>query len=102
MSEVQSPEELDEIFRKRWEQRLEQLEQLEQMLPERLRELEQIDFNTLDKLCRHFGCAVADLLLYLPDDEKKGARGGRTSKNINPSLTEKSSFVNINPKKRSE
>ena len=36
-----------------------------------------IDFDTLEKLCRFFGCGVGDLLVYRPDetpaqDERSG------------------------------
>ena len=27
-----------------------------------------VDFETLEKLCRYFGCGVGELLVYRPDD----------------------------------
>lgn len=29
-----------------------------------------IDLDTLNALCRHYGCSVADLLEYVPDEEQ--------------------------------
>lgn len=32
--------------------------------------------SNVDLLCRYFGCAVADLLVYVPDEELSGPVGG--------------------------
>lgn len=33
------------------------------------------DRDTLDKLCRYFGCGVGDLLVYHPDPAQEGSTG---------------------------
>lgn len=32
-----------------------------------------IDLDTLDAICRHYGCSVGELLEYTADDEAKAA-----------------------------